>query len=306
MATLSVFDFLKSVPNFDGKAEELPLFIKSIEEIRQYVEGTCLTLFDLKIIHKIVNKANIAPINNNSPTNWDEIKSILKANFCINESIESIINKMKISEMRETINDLYEHLITLLTKLNLRASIDNSNERYTCSNNEKIVLRIFINKLPSEAKLILNARNPDNLLKAKEILVETEYFYEKFNNGTKCQTQLQSFSSRYYENPINNNKHYNNYKRNHNHNQQQNFDNTRLYNNSNSGSPNTTFRRYENSDQSRNSQSTQTRFSNNFYSNNRQFQPNFTPNRNNPQSQFSNFLPSNINNEPTFNSNINV
>lgn len=71
MATLSVFEFLKSVPDFDGKAEELPLFIKSIEEIRQYVGGKCLTLFDLKIIHKIVNKANIALINNNSPTNWD-------------------------------------------------------------------------------------------------------------------------------------------------------------------------------------------------------------------------------------------
>lgn len=35
MAVYNVFDFLKSVPEFDGKTEDLPLFITYIEEVRK-------------------------------------------------------------------------------------------------------------------------------------------------------------------------------------------------------------------------------------------------------------------------------
>lgn len=69
-------------------------------------------------------------------------------------------------------------MLKMLTKLNLKTSIDIENEQwYSCRNNENMVLKIFISKLPNEPKLVLNSRNPHNLLRAKEILVETEYFY---------------------------------------------------------------------------------------------------------------------------------
>lgn len=213
MAVYNVFDFLKSVPEFDGKTEDLPLFITYIEEVRQYAEGPQLVLFDLKIRHKIVGKANIALINNNNPMKWEEIKSVLQTNFTITESIESIINKIKTADIRNTIDNFYEYIMSLLTKLNLKANVNNDETWYTCENNEKMVLRIFINKLPGEPKLILNARNPSSLLAAKEILVETDYFYRNFNSkNQKGRTLTQSLSSQnagrdsnFNENTSNNN-----------------------------------------------------------------------------------------------------
>lgn len=197
MATYNLFDFLKSVPEFDGKTEDLSLFIQYIEEVRKHAETPQLVLFDLKIRHKIIGKANIALINNNNPTNWEEIKTILMTNFCITESIESIVNKIKIAEFRNTIDNFYEYMIKLLTNLNLKANVTEEHGTwYTCDNNQKMVLKIFINKLPSEPKLILNARNPSTLLQAKEILVETEYFYKNFNvNLGKNKSFIQPSSS---------------------------------------------------------------------------------------------------------------
>lgn len=196
MPTYNIFDLLKSVPDFDGKEEDLTLFIEYIVDVRQHAEASYLRLFDLRIRHKIVGKANISLINNNNPTDWNNIKAVLKSNFCITESIESIVNKIKTSEMRTTIEEFYEYLKTLLTRLNLRAAIEENNQWYTCTNNEKMVLRIFISKLPNEAKLIQNARNPNILMKAKEILVETEYFYRYFNLSKNNTT---TFYSNKYE-----------------------------------------------------------------------------------------------------------
>lgn len=212
MASYNVFDFLKSVPEFDGKAEDLSLFIKYIEEVRQYADTQQLVLFDLKIRHKIVGNANIALINNNNPTRWEEIKYILKTNFCISESIESIVNRIKTAEFRNTIESFYEYIIKLLTNLNLKANVtEELGSWYTCDNNQKMVLKIFINKLPSEPKLILNARNPSTLLQAKEILVETEYFYKNFNvNLEKKKSFIQPPSSTNNSNN-NNNRNQNSY-----------------------------------------------------------------------------------------------
>lgn len=176
-----VFTLLGGVPEYDGKPEELEIFIKHIDEIRQHAEPAMITLFDIRIRNKIVGRANIALINNNNPFGWDGIKLILKANFNISESVESLVNKIKTSECKTTIVNLYDYLMDLLTKLNLKNSIA-PNEWYSCERNEAMVLKIFINKLPSEPKLILNARNPNSLLKAREILIETDYFYRNFNN----------------------------------------------------------------------------------------------------------------------------
>lgn len=196
MATYNIFDFLSSVPEFDGKAEELSLFIRYIEEVRQHAETPQLTLFDLKIRHKIIGKANIALINNNNPMNWDEIKTVLKSNFNVSESIEGLVNKIKTAEFRSSIESFYDYIIGLLTKLNLKASVSGNEGWYTCENNENMVLKIFISKLPNEPKLILNARNPNKLLQAKEILIETEYFYKNFNRKIqKPETQPLSSSS---------------------------------------------------------------------------------------------------------------
>ena len=67
---------------------------------------------------------------------------------------------------------------TLKTKLNLKTSLDRNNEQwYSCTNNEKMILKIFISKLPNEPKLILQSRNPYSMLSAKEILIDTDHFY---------------------------------------------------------------------------------------------------------------------------------
>lgn len=210
MAEYNIFEFLKSVPEFDGRAEDLTLFIQYIEEVRQHAVGAQLTLFDLRIRHKIVGKANVALINNNNPTQWGDIKHVLKTNFTITDSIESLVNKIKTAELRTTIDNFFEYIMTLLTKLNLKANMSGNEMWYTCTNNEQMVLKIFINKLPSEPKLILHARNPNSLLQAKEILVETEYFYKNFNKYQKGAVPKQLISSHNAGREVNPNENFTN------------------------------------------------------------------------------------------------
>lgn len=209
MAIANIFDLLASVPEFNGKPEELNIFVQHIDEVRRYAEEAQTKLFDLRIRTKIVGRANIAMINNNSPMNWEEMKIILKANFNISESIESIVNKIKTAECRENISNFYEYILQLLTKLNLKNSIDVNEEWYSCQNNEKMVLKIFIAKLPSEPKLVLNARNPSSLLEAKGILIETEYFFRNFsNNKPNFQPISSNANSSKFNNGNGNNQNY--------------------------------------------------------------------------------------------------
>lgn len=174
--TMLPFQLLADVPKFDGKPEELEMFIKNIEGVRQLVEATFIELFDLRIRNKIVGAANISLINSNNPTRWEEVKVVLRINFIISDSVENLINKIKTAEFRTTVNQFYEYMESLKTKLNLKTSIDNE-QWFSCTNNERMVLKIFINKLPNEPKLILKSRNPYSLLNAKEILIDTDYFY---------------------------------------------------------------------------------------------------------------------------------
>lgn len=189
---LNPFQLIANIPQFDGKPEDLQVFISNVDTIRLRVAAENLDVFDLNIRNKCVGKANITLVNNNNPTRWENIKVILRVNFNISDSIESIVNRIKTAELRTTICDFYEYMYSLLTKLNLKTSIDPDNAQwYSSGNNDKMVLKIFISKLPNEPKLILNSRNPTKFLNAKEILIETEYFY------TKNQPFLQSFSSKF-------------------------------------------------------------------------------------------------------------
>ena len=54
--------------------------------------------------------------------------AILRINFDISESIESIINKIKVAEFRNDVGDFYENMLIILTKLNLKTSKDRENE----------------------------------------------------------------------------------------------------------------------------------------------------------------------------------
>ena len=80
-----------------------------------------------------------------------------------------IINKLKISEIRTNINYYFEYITSLLTK-------------------------IFISKLPHDPKLVLQARNPSTLLKAKQMLIETDHFFSNYNYKYKNRTN-QSYNS---------------------------------------------------------------------------------------------------------------
>ena len=127
--TFNAFDLLEGVPEFDGKTEDLQMFTKHVEEIRKFVDPSFLLLFDLRVRNKIVSKANIALINNNNPSKWDEIKVLLRIYFNISESVESIVNKIKVAEFRNDVGDFYEYMLKLLTKLNLKTNTDIESEQ---------------------------------------------------------------------------------------------------------------------------------------------------------------------------------
>ena len=84
------------------------MFTKHFEEIRKFVDPSLLLLFDLRVRNKIFSKANIALINNKNPSKWDEIKVLLRIYFNISESVESIVNKIKVAEFRNNVGDFYE------------------------------------------------------------------------------------------------------------------------------------------------------------------------------------------------------
>ena len=54
-----------------------------------------------------------------------------------------------------------------------------------------MALKLFINKLPSEPKLILQARNQSDFRKAKRVLIDTDNFYQTFPSNT--QIKLSNF-----------------------------------------------------------------------------------------------------------------
>ncbi|CAD7001582.1 unnamed protein product [Ceratitis capitata] len=102
MSRHTTFDLLADVPEFNGKAEELDLFILHIDGLRKIRTTTgpsFLKLFDLRIRNKIICKANISLINNGNPLEWETIKIILETNFGIYENIETIVNKNKSRRM---------------------------------------------------------------------------------------------------------------------------------------------------------------------------------------------------------------
>lgn len=59
------------------------MFIINVDRIRKHVDTKFLALFDIRIRYRIVNDANITLINNGNPTDWEEVKVILKENFKI-------------------------------------------------------------------------------------------------------------------------------------------------------------------------------------------------------------------------------
>lgn len=187
MADVNLLSLVDGVSDFTGLPEDLELFIKRIANIYLLagnLDERLKRILDLRIRQKIKKEANVTLINNNNPMNWPEIKLILKTSFYINESIECIIYQIKTLQYQNSVEDLYNNHVKLLTKLNIKACLSNDTPTwYDSKENEKMVLRLFTNKLPNNPKLILNARNPLTLAEAKSILIYTDNFYSVLHNN---------------------------------------------------------------------------------------------------------------------------
>ncbi|CAD7002171.1 unnamed protein product [Ceratitis capitata] len=86
MSRHTTFDLLADVPEFNGKAEELDLFILHIDELRKITtttEPSFLKLLDLRIRNKIIGSRNVNsqqldqqnPLNNNSNRNFRNMQN---------------------------------------------------------------------------------------------------------------------------------------------------------------------------------------------------------------------------------------
>lgn len=192
-AAMNMLDVVNSIGSYTGLPEELDLFIKQVDYVYNYIQDLdemSKGFLELKIRQKIKDRANLILINNNNPTQWEEIKSILKENCSVNESIENLINKIKLATFKNSVEQLYDHILNLLTKLNIKSGLeDHTPAWFNCEQNEDMALKLFISKLPSEPKLILQARNPFGFREAKKILIDTDNFHRDYNNPNRFVSQ---------------------------------------------------------------------------------------------------------------------
>lgn len=194
MTNMELLTLIKDVQEFAGSPEELGLFIKHVDFLYEFaseLNETSKYLLELKIRQKIKESANTILINNNNPIKWPEIKSILLSNCTINESVETLITQIKLLKFESSVSNLFNDCSSLLTKLNIKTGLAiETPSWFNNEQNEAMVLKLFINKLPSDPKLILQARNPSSLRQAKEILVDTDNFYRSFSQNKNRQSSF--------------------------------------------------------------------------------------------------------------------
>lgn len=216
--------YLERQQMFDGRREDLPIFLANIEDIIPVLNqfnpaGQQMLINTIK--SKITGKARqIIEINSHVNT-WVEIKNLLVKNFSSHKSIQTLHEELRQINYKSSVLEFFNEIQAKLSELNQKCKQENN--VIDIPLNINIALRIFKTKIHEPMRTILFARDPPTIESALNILSEGGYLYQKDKPEQKTENFFQNHNkniNRFQNNKqnFNQNNNYNNRFNNHNNN----------------------------------------------------------------------------------------
>lgn len=175
--------YLEKAPIFDGKKEDLPVFIKYIEIIMPLV--ATYSEFEKQLMgnvirSKLVGRARQVMNMHAHLESWTGVRDMLILNFSSFESIKQLFDKLKSLQYRGDVMEFYNNIQKAVGILNQKCIQENHAEQIV--GNTETAKWVFMNGLDDLMQTILAARNPNTLEEALHILGAHGRIKTKQNN----------------------------------------------------------------------------------------------------------------------------
>lgn len=174
-----VLECIKNINLLDGSYNQLPDFIKQVENILptiQEFEASHKNILMDYLKGRIVGKCREALHRQGNPANWEQIKEILKNNFGEKENSNALMDKLKMCRMNDTIEKYYSQITELLSRIQNRNLLFGDNLYSTTALN-RIALQIFRENLPEPTRTMIFARDPSNIEEAYKVIREAGHLH---------------------------------------------------------------------------------------------------------------------------------
>lgn len=212
--------YLERQQPFDGRPEDLPIFIANIEDIIPVLNSynaAGQTMLINTIRSKLIGRARqIIEIHTHLNT-WTAIKNLLVTNFSSFKSSQQLHEDLRSTTFKTNVLEFYNEIQHKLSTLNQKCKQENNLLDIVL--NIQTALKTFKNNIGEPMKSILYARNPDTIERALHILSEGGYLYNRdrpYNNQTDNRNYFQNKTPQRQEQKMynNHNRNFNNYNRN--------------------------------------------------------------------------------------------
>lgn len=180
------FEFLKTVPEFDGRSFTLANFIRSAEVItNQYFIAQQIQPFQRNLIlsalrTKLKDKALIITSGRDFDT-WEDLKETLIRAFADQRSEDSLLRDlMLLKQKNESAQEYYEKCVEMKTLLyaNIQLIEEDPVTRETKKTlYDSLTLKSFLSGLKEPLGSFLRAKGPNNLEQSLTYIIEEENVY---------------------------------------------------------------------------------------------------------------------------------
>lgn len=175
--------YLEKAPIFDGKKEDLPVFLKYMEVIMPLVDT--YSEFDKQLMgnvirSKLIGRARQVMNMHAHLESWTEVKNMLILNFSSFESIKQLFDRLKSLQYNGDVMEFYNNIQKTVGILNQKCIQEGHAEQIV--GNTETAKWVFMNGLDDLMQTILAARNPNTLEEALHILGANGRIKTKQNN----------------------------------------------------------------------------------------------------------------------------
>lgn len=179
--TPDVDSYMRHIPEFDGRREQLEPFLEAVDYIVPAIrrlgdEAAPYYLQKIKI--KLTGKARLILDLNIDADTWTKVKNVLLKNFGEKRNLFSLTEELRSLKYQTSaiqfLNEIRFKLRNVISKCKNESSDARDIEFY-----RTLALKTFINGLPENLSTILYARDPKTLEDAETILSETDNLYSR-------------------------------------------------------------------------------------------------------------------------------
>lgn len=220
--------YLERLSPFDGKFEDLPIFLANVEDIMPLLtsyNAAGQTMLINIIKSKLIGRARQVIEIHTHLTTWIDIKRILVINFSSHKSLNQLYEELRSVTFKSNTLEFYSEIQNKLSILNQKSKQEN--ELNDIPRNIITALNVFKRNIAEPMRSILFSRNPQTIENALSILSEGGYldnsnnnsfFYNKrnsyqqnksFNNSNFQNTQKPNFNNNFRQNYQQNDNNYN-------------------------------------------------------------------------------------------------